>query len=169
VRYSILLYTFVLALPPFHSSAHAIDHAIYLSVVEIDHSAGGSASIKIKVFTNDMEDALKNEFQKSINLVEPGACESNKIEIVNYFAKHFLCSINGTDVSLSFRSCELTGDAIWFHFEVACPPNWNEIKITADYFLELFPTQSNVVSINHDNKKKFIRLTQSNVTGVVRF
>ncbi len=42
-------------------------HAIYISVVEIEHKdLGNNAKIMIKVFTDDFEDAIMNAFEKQI-------------------------------------------------------------------------------------------------------
>jgi len=146
------------------------DHAIYISVVEINHNQGDEmATIKVKVFTNDMEDALKNAFNKNISLMDASACNQNKTDVERYFMKHFSYSVNDKLLDLRLTTCESNGDAIWFHFQIDCPSQWKEVSITADYLMELFPTQSNVVSIHHGDQKRFLRITKSESKGVVTF
>lgn len=145
-------------------------HAIYLSVVEIDHSQlNETAEIRIKVFANDMEDAFRNEFGDQINFSNPASCSSQKGKIESYFQKHFSCSIDGKKASLSLKQCEPNGDAIWFHFQSPCAKTWNLLEVKADYLMELFPTQSNVVSVYNGDDKRFVNLTKSNSSQQIKF
>jgi len=146
------------------------NHAIYLSVAEVaPNSESRNASIKIKVFINDIEDALFNAFDQRINLSDNSSCASNEASVEAYFSKHFLFSVNGKKAELSLTGCEINGDAIWFYFEADCDVQWKTINIMANYLMELFPTQSNVVSIINGEDKRFIRLTKSKSNETVKF
>lgn len=133
------------------------------------HDGGDSTIIKIKVFSDDLEDALMNAFRKRVTLSDPSTCRVNKNEITGYFSEHFKCTINQSKLKIRLSRCETAGDATWFYFTADCPTAWTEVKISADYLLELFPTQSNVVSISHGKKKHFLRLTQSKTSEVITF
>lgn len=146
------------------------DHAIYLSVAEVEHkNSERKAIIKIKVFTNDIEDALMNTYHERISLGDASICAKNKTKIEGYFLKHFKYAINGNIGMLTFERCETNGDATWLHFNIACPAQWHKISVTADYLMELFPTQSNVVSIQHGNEKRFININKSKTSDAVTF
>ena len=146
------------------------NHAIYLSVAEVVHEKGkGDAQIKIKVFTNDMEDALFNEFSQRITLSDTAVFDANREYILQYFSNHFQISIDLKKQKLNLSRAELTGDAIWFYFNTGCAYDWKEVSVKADYLMELFPTQSNVISIEHDSKKQFIRLTNSKKIDTITF
>lgn len=146
------------------------DHAIYLSVAEVVHEQGKTdAQIKIKVFTNDMEDALLNEFRQKIGLSDTALFGANKKYIQQYFSQHIELTIDNKKQNLNLSRAELTGDAIWFYFDTICAINWKEVTVKADYLMELFPTQSNVISIEHSSKKQFIRLTNNNKIDTITF
>lgn len=146
------------------------DHAIYLSVVEVVHEKSTTvAQIKIKVFTNDMEDALFNESNQRMKLSEVTTFELYKPDIQAYFSNHFQISINNKKQALLLSRAELTGDAVWFYFNMSCTDSWKEVSIKADYLMELFPTQSNVISVEHESKKQFLRLTASKKSDTVKF
>ncbi len=145
-------------------------HAIYISVVEIEHKdLGNNAKIMIKVFTDDFKDAILNAFEKQIDLSDKKSCSDNKSVIEGYFDKHFKAAINGKPLSISLTSCELNGDSVWLYFDMDCPANWKDISVTADFLMELFPKQSNIVSIYHGNDKRFLRLTLNSITQKVTF
>ena len=145
-------------------------HAIYISVVEIEHKdLGNNAKIMIKVFTDDFKDAIMNAFKKQIEFSDDKTCSDNKSVIEGYFDKHFKAAINGKPLSISLTSCELNGDSVWLYFDMDCPANWKDISVTADFLMELFPKQSNIISIYHGNDKRFLRLTLNSITQKVTF
>jgi len=145
-------------------------HAIYISVVEIEHKdLGNNAKIMIKVFTDDFKDAIMNASKKRIDFSKGNKCSDNKSVIEEYFNKHFKTTINDKLLSISFNSCELNGDSVWLYFDMDCPANWKDISVTADFLMELFPKQSNIVSIYHGNDKRFLRLTLNSITQKVTF
>lgn len=145
-------------------------HAIYISVVEIEHKdLDNNAKIMIKIFTDDFKDAILNAFEKQIDFSDEKSCSDNKSVIEGYFNKHFKAAINGKHLSISLTSCELNGDSVWLYFDMNCPTYWKEISVTADFLMELFPKQSNIVSIYHGNDKRFLRLTINSITQKVTF
>ena len=145
-------------------------HAIYISVVEIEHKdLGNSAKVMIKVFTDDFTDAIMNVSKKRINFSKGKDCSDNQSVIQGYFDEHFKVTINDKPSSISFNSCELNGDSVWLHFDMDCPVNWKDISVSADFLMELFPKQSNVVSIYHGDDKRFVRLTLNSITQKVSF
>lgn len=146
------------------------DHAIYLSMVEISHGKNKTiTSIRIKVFLNDIEDAIHNAVGKSVSLADASACETHKAEIQTYFDSHFIFLVNKTKSIIKLESCEIMGDAIWFQFETNSPDLWKDVSLTADFLMELFPTQANVVTIQYGEEKKFLKLTKSKTSEQVKF
>ena len=146
------------------------DHAIYISLIEVDHKDfGGNATIKIKVFANDMEDAIRNASNKTINFLDPSGCANGKAEVEDYFSRHFSYTIDGKATPLALAQCEPKGDAVWFYFRIDCPARWGQVEVKADFLMELFPTQSNVITIHHGDEKRFLRTTNSHPKEVVKF
>ena len=114
-------------------------------------------SIKVKVFANDLEDAIFNHSQQRLNLLD-GECTANKEEIGNYFKDYLKISINNVAQDYSFRSCEVNDISIWLTFKFNSPDIWQQVEIKANYLMELFPTQSNVVSVTYLEEKRMFRL-----------
>jgi len=163
----------LLTLLNFPSGSHSYpfaDHALYLSLVEVDHkNFGSTATIKIKVFANDMEDAIMNASNKRIDFLDPTNCTKDKPMVEAYFLEHFMYTINGERATLVFTKCEPNGDAVWFYFKINCPDRWSQVDIKADFLMELFPTQSNVITIYHGEEKRFLRITNSHPNEMVTF
>lgn len=146
------------------------EHAIYLSVAEVVHEPNRNhAEIKIKVFTDDMEDALSNLVESRITLISEKDCEANKLNIEAYFTKHFTFSVDNKLLNLSYTQSELLPDAVWIQFRINCPAQWSKVEVKADYLMELFPTQSNVVSITYNGEKRFSNFTRSKTQESFKF
>ena len=145
-------------------------HAIYIAVVEINHKPRTTtAEVVIKVFTNDLEDALFNAYKKHTKLESEDNCEAHGLLFEKYFSTHFSCVINDQERQISFKYCEKNEDALWLRFDMTCPERWNNLRLTADFLMELFPTQSNVISVFHGDEKKYFRLTNSKKSRQIRF
>jgi len=138
-------------------------HAIYVSVLEVKQG-----SIMVKVFANDLEDAIFNHAQQRYDLVS-GDCSKGKALITNYFRSHLAIKIDGKEQQYSYLSCEVNDISLWLTFEFISPVTWKEVEITADYLMELFPTQSNVVSITYQTEKRMFRLTKGAITETIKF
>ena len=139
------------------------EHAIYVSVLEIK-----KGSLMVKVFANDLEDAIFNQVQQRVNLLNSN-CSENRALVSDYFKNHLGFFIDGDLMSYNFVSCEVNDISLWITFEFASPAIWSEVEITADYLMELFPTQSNVVSITYKKEKRMFRLIKGSTSETIIF
>ena len=145
-------------------------HAIYISVIDIQHDLSKDyASLVIKVFTDDFEDALYNHSDKRLQMSKVGECDSNKEIIEPYFREHLQMQVNGKSVIYQFESCEINDDSIWLTFSMTCMRDWNDFRIKADYFMELFPAQTNVVNLHEGAEKRFLKLSMDSKEGRIDF
>ncbi len=142
-------------------------HAIYVSVMEI-YPGDGFTEIKIKVFSDDLQNALRNYSDKYhpgpiSNFIEP-----NQTLITSYFNNKISLAINDTPIALEFLSAELENDAHFLTFRGPETRGWSEVKIRADYFMELFPDQSNIISVSYGKEKLMGRLTASEKETILK-
>lgn len=144
-------------------------HAIYVSVIEIEqNSVDSNGIIRIKVFMNDLQDAIFNQTAKHVDLAND-SCDKNKVLVSGYFKDHLIIMINGLQLSYNYQSCEINDISIWFEFTFSAVNQWRTLAITADYLIELFPTQSNIVSIAYEEQKSMFRLTKGETQKTVSF
>ena len=139
------------------------DHAIYLSLVDVDLNA---QKITIKVFSDDLEDCLKN-FDPNYTLIKDSSRNQEKLE--NYFQQRLLLAINGESVIFSFSGASVENDAHFLVFSFQYPKSISTVKVKADFFMELFPTQSNVINLKNGQEQLFLRLTKGKSEGQVDF
>lgn len=134
------------------------DHAIYLSTIEIN-----SNQVSIKVFTDDLQDALKNygdSISKSID-------DSQLIN--SYFSDRLNMIINQKPKQIELIKSKVEGDATFLYFSFEDVSDWSSLRLKADYFMELFPDQSNVMTVINGSKKYYARLTKSNPSYLLNF
>ena len=151
------------------SDTYRTNHALYVSVLEIEkEQSSDKATMMLKIFSDDLEDAIFNHAQQRLDL-QDGSCGQGKTYIGNYFNDHLKLSIDGKEQSYTYLSCEVNDISLWLTFEIKTPTSWNEVEITADYLMELFPTQSNVVSVTYHSEKRMFRLTKGATTENISF
>ena len=103
-------------------------HAIYVSVLEVErHAATKSGSIMIKVFANDLEDAIYNKTSERVKLLE-SSCLSKLALVESYFEDHLLLKINTKEIKYAIDSCEVNDISIWFTFNFRFNESWQTIR-----------------------------------------
>ena len=138
-----------------------VDHAIYIGVVKIAHqNSEAQAVIDVKVFMDDLQNVLQNAYGFEKIAGTDAFCTQNKTFIHQYFSEHFQCKINDKKAEMTLKNCEAQNDIYWLTFEMPCPENWSAITLKADFFMELFPDQSNVLSVYEGNERRFGRATK---------
>jgi len=149
-----LLY-FLFTLLYLFSSGSGYDHAIYISVLEID-----AKEMKIKVFTDNLQDAVRNHKGDVSFTGDIDFPEANELAVEEYFREKISLKINEKEIDLFIRTITLEGDSYWITLALEAPEKWQSFYLEATYFMELFPDQSNMVKVKKD-KPKFYRLTKS--------
>jgi hypothetical protein len=140
------------------------DHALYISVIQIQQIAEKSpVQINIKVFTDDLQSALRNEFSDYSPVLEEILCQEKRVFISAYFSKHLTIQINEKNCHLTLMDCQKEGEVYWLKFEMENSEKWEKLKVKADFFMELFPTQSNIVNVAYGGEKRYARITKNDI------
>ena len=134
---------------------HSLKHPFYISVIDIKHDAKQhTLNISVKLFTNDIEEALKKTTSKSIDLLNPKNKAEMEIELMNYIKKRLSILVNNKATSIDFIGFEREEDAIWAYLEVkkvAIPKN---IIINTKLLYDFLPQQSNIIHAEVNGAKK---------------
>lgn len=165
----LLSLTLILSLQNVNSHSDLeMDHAIYVSVIEVEKGEKDHDGIlKVKVFIDDLQDAIHNETGNRRSY--RSGCRSGDTELESYFKSHLKLELNAQSVNINLADCERLEDSLWLNFEFESKDDWSELQISANYFMELFPTQSNIVSITNDADRQFSRLNKGNHTADFTF
>jgi len=139
------------------------DHAVYISVVEFQ-----GKELRLKLFTDDLQDAIRNDSQAFQSSDDQNFCRVNRTPIESYFRKKIKIKVNGRQISFRLRDSKLEGDSYWIAFDLDASEEWKTLSLTASHFMELFPTQTNIIKVI-GSKQRFCKLTTSNRTCSISF
>ncbi len=136
-------------------------HALYLGTIQLKHELGEEHAImSIKVFSDDLQSAIRNASSD----FQPGPLselfDQNEDLIKAYFTQHTSIKINGEPSVSTLVKWEQQNDIHLLSFRLPCSSQWQAIDFQANFFMELFPTQSNVVSIINGEQRQFARLNK---------
>ena len=142
-------------------------HAFYVSVIEID-VRDESTEVRVKVFSDDLQAALRNAFGETAIGEMDQLCADHLQDIGNYFETHLRLEMNDQLLRLEAAKCEQLTDAHWLTFEAASSAT-AQLSIQADFFMELFPTQTQMVHIANGDQRRTLRLTKKEMRKEVSF
>ena len=123
-------------------------HAVYLSTVQATIGSN-QTEIVIRVFEDDLRDALRNRFK---TVIDTSSVEF-ETQVKTYLDEHFICK-GDAQIEMILIDLELIGDS----YRVVMTGTHNEVRsfeVTANYFFELFPTQQNVIHLQKGDMKKY--------------
>jgi hypothetical protein len=156
---SIISFIITCSLLAFPKSSEPVNHEFYLSMIEVDHrDTTDSVNFTVKVFTDDLENALYNMDETVISFNKATVDSSNLDALTRYFVDHIRIRINGSTLGLDCEDWEIKGESTFISFQAACPTKWNDMDMMVDYFMELFPTQMHIVQVYNLDEKRYIRL-----------
>lgn len=119
------------------------EHAVYISVVEIE-----ARQIRVKVFSDDLRDAIRSHAGIVSDSSALDYCNKYQKEIHQYFSEKLTLVINDKEIPFRFQAASDEGDSYWINFSFSMDEEWNSIQITDKHFMEMFPGQSNIIKVN---------------------
>lgn len=135
-------------------------HPLFISVTEMNYNATDkNLEISCKIFTDDFEKALANNYKTKVDLTTPAdKNEANRL-VKEYVKSHLLLKVDNKAVTLEFVGFEKENDAVWSYFEVknitAAP---KKIDITNSILYEAYDKQINLMHVSVGGNRKSTRL-----------
>lgn len=138
--------------------AFAFKHPFYLSVTDLKYNAKERAlQGSVKLFTNDLEDALRKLENKPIDLINPkDTVAINKI-LFNYLQKHLNFKINGKPQTYTLLGFEHEQEAVWIYIEIAKCPLPKKVEIENSLLYDFISSQSNIVHVEVNGERKSLK------------
>ncbi len=136
-------------------------HAIYISVVEMELN-DQKADVKVKVFSDDLIDAVKNFIPDCKSTIDEVEIE----EISYYFNSHIQLSQEAESLNLMLQNVERYEDSYFFDFSSHYDQN-QKLTLSFGYLMELFPSQQNIVKVKKDGETKYFKFQSIGQTEVL--
>jgi hypothetical protein len=141
------------------SAMFSFAHPYYVSVVQIDHNAKErSLEISVRVFTEDMEQALKKSAGTNVDIVKPKDKTATDKILYNYFQKHLKLTLNGKPVAFQYVGYEVQSESIWSYFEVKNVDDVKKLDVFTDMLYDITDKQENIIQVKANNKKDSYKL-----------
>jgi hypothetical protein len=138
----------------------AFTHPYYISVTEVKHDAAKkSLQISCKMFTDNIENALKKIYAKNVDLLNPKDRKEVEQLLSDYISKHFSLIADGKKIKFNFIGYEKEEEAIWCYLEAVKVSTPKKISIEDGLLYEFLPDQINMVHVTVNEKR------QSNKVG----
>ncbi len=146
-----------------------LPHDFHVSRCEIVYrTATQSLEIVQHIYVDDLELALKEDFEGPIHLCTELEIDSAETLVKEYISQHFALSTGSGPIKLTFLGKE-TGDeplGMWVYLEATNVTLTGELTISYNLLCEFFDDQKNIVSFQIDNNKKQMFLLDKNTPEI---
>ena len=163
--------------------SHLIDHLIKKNqqVICIDNNLTGNIknlkkwkdNERLKIIDHDIIDPIFIDADRIWHLACPASPSTYKLDPINTAKTSFLGTLNMLElaeklkIKIDDNNCELTyydakveNDAHFLTFTFEPVQQLDNLEVRAVFFMELFPTQNNVIKVKKGSEERFVRLTQ---------
>lgn len=135
-------------------------HPYYVSVTEMEYNAGKKeVEISGKIFIDDLEYALKQEFKTNVAILNEADKKKNKDLLNRFFQKHIKLTLDGKPVAFEFLGYQREEEAIWSFMVVKNIKPFKTVTVFNDLLYSFREDQVNIVHFKNKNERKSYRLT----------
>jgi len=145
-------------------------HKEYYSLTEINHNKTEKAvQITMRLFTNDIDLALKKHFEKTFELGTDNELAETDEFLKLYLNEKFRLSINNEITPYQFLGKEFEKDALYVFMEINDIDNIKNITVENSILTEVFVEQENIIKLTINDINKSLILTKENDKGMLNF
>ena len=135
-------------------------HPYYMSVTELEYkSADKEIQISSKIFIDDLEYALQEEYKTKVEILNAADQKKNEALLDKFFRKHLKLSVDGKPVSYQLIGFEREEEAIWTYLVVKNISKLKSATVFNDLLYNYRDDQINIIHFKNNNDRKSHRLT----------
>lgn len=138
MRYLLLIFSLVIL------SSFEGDHDIHVSVTDIDIEQDGDVEITIKVFLDDLMNAVGLEAGTELPENYTGSDEMIK----EFLEDTFILELNGEKVPIDIVDTSASLPAVWITIEYKLQDAISSLDLENKMLLDLFDDQTNMVNVD---------------------
>jgi len=141
-------------------------HPFHVSISELEIKQD-TLQISLRIFTDDLESALKEISGKKVFLNDPSRPKQNFVFIRDYLQQKFGYSNGAKNERVDWLGHEFEDDVCWIYGQVAVAKDQRILFIRNDILTEVFDNQQNIIHFNSTEGVETKLATRRN--GEVRF
>lgn len=163
----IYLFLFFLTGPECNKAHFSATHPYYISVTEIEYNAmAGQVGVACKIFTDDFEEALKEETRLSVDITNTRDTVLLKKQMANYLKQHLRFKADGHLLNTVFIGFEIEGEATWCYIQADEVPPYKTLGVFNDLLYQYKREQVNFMHYKNGRNKQTVRLTQPETMSI---
>lgn len=153
------------------SGGHAADlHDFHVSITDINYNPKTkSLEIAVKIFTNDLEEALEGIGAPKLRMGTPREDKSTDTLLCRYLLNRLKITAGEKALKMVFLGKEYEDDATWCYLEVTQMARPTSLRVENHILLEWFDDQSNLIHLDVEGDKKSLLLRKGQESGKVDF
>jgi len=145
-------------------------HPFHVSVVEINHNATDKTlEISCKIFTDDFEKVLAQNYKIKIDLTNPPDRKAMDSVVKKYILSHFAVTVDGKPGPLSYLGFEKDAEAVYSFVQVENVPSVKKVEFTNKLMQDMFTDQVNIVHVIVKGERKSTKLDYPATAAKVEF
>ena len=134
-------------------------HPYYMSVTEFTYNAAEKeVQVSCKIFTDDLEGALKQSLKRKIDILNVSAKTENEQFLNNYLQEHLKLQLDGKAVPMQMIGFEQEGEAVWIYLVTKNTARFKTATVFNDILYSYKEEQINIVHFKNANDRKSHRL-----------
>lgn len=134
-------------------------HPFYLGVVDLKYNPKEKAlQGSVKLFTNDLESALKQIHKQRIDLIHPTDRAGTQKLLDSYLKNHLNISVNGNPKRMELLGFEQEQEATWIYIELRDCPQPKRIQFENSLLYDFLKDQSNIMHVEVGGEEKSFKL-----------
>jgi len=145
-------------------------HPFYVSVTEIKHNPQTkNVELSIRVFFDDFEKSLSHQYKSKVNILKPTDRKQVDALIADYVSRHLKVTADGKLLVFKYLGYEIEEDAAWCYLESPKVENIKVLRVQNDILYAEHPTQSNMIHVVVNGKRKSTKLDNPNSKAELTF
>lgn len=134
-------------------------HPFYVSITEVQHNASeNSLEVSCKIFTDDLEQVLKQNFKTPVDLSNTAQHERSGTYINTYIQKHLQLQVNGKTVPLKYLGYEIEKESVYCYFEGAGVASVKKLDVLNSLLHDAHAEQINIMHVLVNGSRKSTKL-----------
>ncbi len=149
--------------------AFTIKHPFYLGITQIKHNAANNnLEVSVKLFVNDLEDALKKINKKQIDLLN-GKDSTYLNQVINqYLLSHLKLKANNKLLQQNYIGYEIEKDVVWIFAEYPAEKSISALEIENTLLYDYLAQQTNIIRFEYNGKEHHTKLNNPEKLATIK-
>jgi hypothetical protein len=145
-------------------------HPFHVSVVEINHNAAEKTlEITCKIFTDDFEKVLVQNYKTRVDLSNPPDRKAMDSVVKKYIFSHLSVAVDGKPGNLSYVGFEKDAEAVYSYVQIENVASVKKVEVINKLMHDMFTDQVNIVHVIINGNRKSTKLDYPATAAKIEF